>query len=124
MPADSPAKLKKSNNRSNDRATESVVDRSTREQYRFLDHCMNMQVEMTMFTMSGATFIGLVHQHDRESILFGGRSEKAQKRLIRKDFISLMVPKESIELFIEYRGLGTHRSRKLKKRAEKMPRRK
>ena len=93
-------------------AVEDLVDRTTREQYRFLDFCRDNQVELTMFTLSGATFIGIVHQHDRGTVLFGGRSENAQRRLIFKDFISMMVPKEPIELFREYRGLGTHRTRR------------
>lgn len=100
-------------------AVEATVDRTTREQYRFLDFCLSHSIELTVFTSSGATFIGVVYQHDRETILFGGRSQNAQKRLIRKGFISMMVPKEPIELFAEYRGLGTARSRKAQKRQQK-----
>lgn len=119
MPGELPAKLGKKPSKRSKGPAQDAVDRSTREQYRFLDYCMEKQVELTMFTISGATFIGIIHQHDRKSILFGGRSENAQKRLVSKDFISLMVPKEPIDLFIEYRGSGTFMSRKAKKCAEK-----
>lgn len=99
-------------------AVEESVDRVRREQSRFLDFCIQNRVELTIFTSSGATFIGMVYDHDDYSLLFGGRNPKSTKRMIRKHFISLMVPKEPINLFAEYAGMGTalkRRKRRLKK---------
>lgn len=95
-------------------AVEGRVDRSTREQYRFLDYCMEHAIECTILGLSGTAFIGVVHAHDREFILFGGRSKNAQPRLIHKTYIALIVPSSKVELFAEYRGLGTASSRKAK----------
>jgi len=95
------------------------VDRTTREQYRFLDYCQQHRIECTVFTRAGATFIGVVHAHDRECMLFGGRSQNAQQRLIRKEFVAVIVPSTPIELFIEYRGLGTAKARKRRGRLAK-----
>lgn len=97
-------------------AAEAVVDRTTREQYRFLDHCQEMKIECTVFTLAGATFIGIVYAHDRHFMLFGGRSKNAQPRLINKAFIAMIVPSAPVELFRKYRGLGTALSRKKAKR--------
>jgi sRNA-binding regulator protein Hfq len=91
---------------------EKVVDRSKREQYRFLDYCVQNKVEVTVFTITGATFIGIVYAHDEYTMLFGGRSERSHKRLIRKSFISIIVPKENLNLFAEYAGMGTAHHRK------------
>lgn len=98
-------------------AVETVVDRTIREQNRFLDYCLERKVELSILSMSGAMFNGIVHAYDRETILFGGRGKNATPRLIIKRFIALILPREEIELFVEYRGLGTARSRKKERRA-------
>ncbi|HEC1424372.1 RNA chaperone Hfq [Pseudomonas aeruginosa] len=97
-------------------AIESVVDRTVREQYRFLDHCQTNRVELTIFSTSGASFNGIVHRFDRETILFGGRGKSATPRLIYKSFIAMIIPREAIGLFAEYKGLGTARCKNRKKR--------
>ncbi|HBO2935391.1 TPA: RNA chaperone Hfq [Pseudomonas aeruginosa] len=97
-------------------AIESVVDRTVREQYRFLDHCKNNRVELTIFSTTGASFNGIVHRFDRETILFGGSGKNANPRLIYKSFIAMIIPREAIGLFAEYKGLGTARCKNRKKR--------
>jgi RNA chaperone Hfq len=93
-----------------------VVDRTVREQYRFLDHCQTNRVELTIFSTSGASFNGIVHRFDRETILFGGSGKSATPRLIYKSFIAMIIPREAIGLFAEYKGLGTARCKNRKKR--------
>lgn len=88
-------------------AIELTVDRSSREQNRFLDHCQQKRINVTVFSTSGATFNGIVWMHDRESLLFGGKGKSSEPRLIRKNFIALIVPREDIQLFTEYMGFGT-----------------
>ena len=71
---------------------------------------------MTLFSTSGASFNGIVHNHDRETILFGGSGKNATPRLIVKRFVAMIIPREGINLFLEYKGLGTARSKKRKRR--------
>lgn len=96
-------------------AAETTVDRTTREQYRFLDYCVAQNIECHVFSITGARFSGFIHEHDRETMLFGGRSP----RLIRKSFVALIVPKVAVELFAEYRGMGTALQRKRAKQSRK-----
>ncbi|MBJ2215784.1 RNA chaperone Hfq [Pseudomonas carnis] len=96
-------------------AAETTVDRTTREQYRFLDYCVAQNIECHLFSITGARFSGVIHEHDRETMLFGGRSP----RLIKKSFVALIVPKETVELFAEYRGMGTALQRKRAKQNRK-----
>lgn len=98
-----------------DRNREDVRDRSVSEQNRFLDHCHNNGIEVTVYLMSGTHFIGIVVEHDRKSLLLGGRSRTKEPRLIQKNYIALIRPNEPIELFIQYRGMGTALSRRKKK---------
>lgn len=97
-------------------AIETCVDRTIREQNRFLDHCQLHRVEMTLFSTTGASFNGIVHDHDRETILFGGSGKNATPRLIVKRFVAMIIPREGINLFLEYKGLGTARSKNRKRR--------
>lgn len=97
-------------------AIETEVDRTIREQNRFLDHCKTHRVELTLFSVTGASFNGIVHNFDRETILFGGSGKNASPRLIVKRFIALIIPREAINLFLEYKGLGTARSKNRKQR--------
>lgn len=91
-----------------------VIDRSIREQNRFLDHCVMHAILVTIFLSSGAQFIGVVVEHDRKCILLGGTSTAKPKtpRMIMKSYIALIRPNEAIELFIQYRGMGTALKRK------------
>lgn len=93
---------------------EALIDRSIREQYRFLDHCVENAVVVTVFLVSGAHFIGIVIEHDRKGILLGGKSIAKPKlpRMFMKSYIALIRPNEAIELFIQYRGMGTALKRK------------
>lgn len=95
-------------------AVETDVDRCVREQNRFLDHCLTNRTELTLFSVTGASFLGIVHNYDRETILFGGSGKSATPRLIFKSFIAMIIPREGIELFLEYRGLGTSRRKNRK----------
>lgn len=97
-------------------AVEQVVDRTVREQNRFLDHCQNHRVELTLFSVTGASFNGIVHAFDRETILFGGSGKNANPRLIIKRFIALIIPRDAVDLFQEYKGLGTARTKNRKQR--------
>lgn len=97
-------------------AIESEVDRTVREQNRFLDHCKDKRVELTLFSTTGASFNGIVHDFDRETILFGGSGKSATPRLISKQFVAMIIPREAINLFLEYKGLGTARSKNRKQR--------
>ncbi len=97
-------------------AIESAVDRTVREQNRFLEHCQCKRVQLTLFSISGASFNGIVHEFDRETIMFGGSGKSAAPRLIYKSFIAMIIPRESIGLFDEYKGLGTARCKNRRKR--------
>lgn len=97
-------------------AVESVVDRTVREQNRFLEHCLTNRVELTVFAITGASFNGIVHQFDRETILFGGSGKNAVPRLILKTFVAMIIPREAINLFVAYKGLGTARTKNRKQR--------
>lgn len=91
-----------------------VIDRSIREQNRFLDHCVMHAILVTVFLSSGAQFIGVVIEHDRKCLLLGGKSVARPKlpRMLMKSYIALIRPNEAIELFIQYRGMGTALKRK------------
>lgn len=97
-------------------AIEQMVDRTVREQNRFLDHCQSHRVELTLFSVTGASFNGIVHAFDRETILFGGSGKNANPRLIIKRFIALIIPRDAVNLFHEYKGLGTARTKNRKQR--------
>lgn len=97
-------------------AVEAAVDRTVREQNRFLEHCQINRVELTVFATTGASFNGIVHQFDRETILFGGSGKNATPRLIFKTFVAMIIAREAINLFLEYKGLGTARSKNRKQR--------
>lgn len=97
-------------------AVETEVDRTVREQNRFLEHCQINRVELTVFAITGASFNGIVHQFDRETILFGGSGKNAMPRLILKTFVAMIIAREAINLFLEYKGLGTARTKNRKKR--------
>ena len=86
-----------------------TIDRSRREQSRFLDYCITQQIELTIFTFSGSQFLGLIYDFDDHSVLFGGRNPKSKKRLIRKSFISLIIPNEPIQLFSKNAGVKVRR---------------
>lgn len=94
-----------------------AIDRSEREQNRFLDHCCDNRIEVTIFLQSGTQFIGMVREHDRKCILLGGRSRAKEPRLIMKSYIALIRPNQPIELFLAYRGMGTALQRKKRKEA-------
>lgn len=97
-------------------SVETDVDRTVREQNRFLEHCQTNRVELTVFAITGASFNGIVHQFDRETILFGGSGKNATPRLILKTFVAMFIPREAINLFMEYKGLGTARTKNRKRR--------
>lgn len=97
-------------------AVETDVDRTVREQNRFLEHCQINRVELTLFATTGASFNGIVHQFDRETILFGGSGKNATPRLIFKTFVAMIIAREAINLFLEYKGLGTARTKNRKQR--------
>lgn len=97
-------------------AVETVVDRTVREQNRFLEHCQAERTELTVFATTGASFNGIIHQFDRETILFGGSGKNATPRLILKTFIAMIIPRDAINLFEAYKGLGTARTKNRKKR--------
>lgn len=97
-------------------AVETVVDRTVREQNRFLEHCQINRLEVTIFAITGASFNGIVHQFDRETILFGGSGKNANPRLILKTFVVMIIPREAINLFAGYKGLGTSRTKNRKQR--------
>lgn len=97
-------------------AIESDVDRTIREQNRFLDHCQLHKTELIVFAITGTKLTGIVHNHDRDTILFGGRGKNAIPRLILKHFIALVIPREGIDLFLQYKGLGTARTKNRKQR--------
>jgi len=113
--ANSKAKRKRSSSRFH-YAVETVVDRTIREQNRFLDYCQSHRIELTLFSVSGATFNGIIYDHDRETILFGGSGKSANPRLINKQFVAMVIPREGINLFVDYKGLGTARSKNRKQR--------
>lgn len=97
-------------------AVDTDVDRTVREQNRFLDHCQANRVELTLFAVTGASFNGIVHQFDRETILFGGSGKNANPRLILKTFVAMIIPREAINLFAPYKGMGTARTKNRKQR--------
>jgi len=97
-------------------ALETEVDRTVREQNRFLDHCQENRVELTLFAVTGATFNGIVHAFDRDTILFGGSGKNATPRLILKRFVAMIIPRDAVNLFLQYKGLGTARTKNRKQR--------
>jgi sRNA-binding regulator protein Hfq len=116
MPEQPASRRKASKQARTNYAIESEVDRTIREQNRFLDHCEQKRVELTVSSVTGASFNGIVHNHDRETILSAGSGKNASPRLINKRFVAMIIPREAINLFLEYKGLGTARSKKRKKR--------
>jgi hypothetical protein len=105
---------------------DTVIDRSTREQYRFLDFCVANNIAVTIFLSSGANFTGIVIQHDRQCILLGSTSITRPKdpKVFMKSYIALVRPEVAIELFIQYRGMGTALKRKKEQRKAKIAERK
>ncbi|NVL48701.1 hypothetical protein F2S72_01665 [Pseudomonas syringae pv. actinidiae] len=97
-------------------AVEKVVDRTVREQNRFLEHCHINRIELTVFTTTGASFNGIVHNFDRETILFGGSGKNASPRLMFKTWVAMIIPRDAINLFACYKGLGTSRTKNRKQR--------
>lgn len=96
------------------------VDRTVREQNRFLNYCLKNDVEITLFLESGTQFIGYIVAFDLKAILLGSKNPSKPNRLIQKSYIALVRPNSPIELFIEYRGMGTARQRKRDKREQRL----
>tara|TARA_Y100000815_G_C13067474_1_gene396801 strand:+ start:274 stop:621 length:348 start_codon:yes stop_codon:yes gene_type:complete len=93
-----------------------VIDRSVREQNRFLNYCLKNNIEITLYLESGTQFIGYIESFDLKAILLGSKNPSKPNRLIQKSYIALVRPNAPVELFIEYRGMGTARQRKRDKR--------
>lgn len=98
-----------------------MIDRSQVEQNRYLDYCLEHQVEISIILISGTHFIGLVVHHDRKGLLLGGKREDKPARYISKGYIALVRPNkdEDLDLFVEYRGMGTFLQRKRQNQALK-----
>lgn len=98
-----------------------MIDRSQVEQNRYLDYCLKHKVEISIILISGTHFIGFVLQHDRKGLLLGGKREDKPVRFISKGYIALVRPNkdQDLELFLEYRGMGTFLQRKRQKQALK-----
>lgn len=88
------------------------IDRSCREQTRFLDFCIQKKIYCTLMTATGKALNGYIHGYDYHCILFGGLGKNAIPRLIEKTYIGIIIPSEKIELFSSYRGMGTAKKRK------------
>ncbi len=91
------------------------IDRSVREQNRFLSYCLEHDVEITLYLESGTQFIGYIQAFDLKCISLGAKNPSKPSRLIMKSYISLVRPNSPIELFVEYKGMGTARTRKQSK---------
>ncbi|HGN1515306.1 MULTISPECIES: hypothetical protein [Pseudomonas] len=98
-----------------------MIDRSQVEQNRYLDYCLEHQVEISIILISGTHFIGIVVHHDRKGLLLGGKREDKPARYISKGYIALIRPNkdEDLDLFVEYRGMGTFLQRKRQNQALK-----
>ncbi|HHH9441351.1 TPA: hypothetical protein ACP32N_003290 [Pseudomonas aeruginosa] len=98
-----------------------MIDRSQVEQNRYLDYCLAHQVELSIILISGTHFIGIVLEHDRKGLLLGGKREDKPARYISKTYIALIRPNKDVELdlFVEYRGMGTFLQRKRQTQALK-----
>jgi sRNA-binding regulator protein Hfq len=98
-----------------------MIDRSQVEQNRYLDYCLENQVEISIILISGTHFIGNVVHHDRKGLLLGGKREDKPARYISKGYIALIRPNKEVEmeLFVEYRGMGTFLQRKRQNQALK-----
>ncbi|MDD2115858.1 hypothetical protein NP554_29110 [Pseudomonas asiatica] len=98
-----------------------MIDRSQVEQNRYLDYCLKHKVEISIILISGTHFIGFILQHDRKGLLLGGKREDKPVRFISKGYIALVRPNkdQDLELFLEYRGMGTFLQRKRQKQALK-----
>lgn len=83
------------------------IDRSVLEQDRFLDHCVQNHVEVTIFLLAGTQFKGIIRAHDRKCLLIGGRSETKEPRMVLKSYIALIRAEVQLDLFKPYRGMGT-----------------
>lgn len=94
------------------------IDRSVLEQDRFLDHCVQNHVEVTIFLLAGTQFKGIIKAHDRKCLLIGGRSETKEPRMVQKSYIALIRAEVQLDLFKPYRGMGTALS-KMKARRPK-----
>src|SRR3990167_1717761 len=92
-------------------------DRSTNEQDRFLDYCQRNKCLVTVILESGLALQGMVVEHDRKALMLGPMRSNKDVRFISKSYISLIRASEVLPLFLEYRGKGTHLTRKKGKRA-------
>lgn len=91
-------------------------DRSTNEQDRFLDYCQRNQCLVTVILESGLALQGRVVEHDRKALLLGPLRSNKDVRFISKSYICLVRAEEVLPLFLEYKGKGTHLTRKRSKR--------
>lgn len=91
-------------------------DRSTNEQDRFLDYCLRNKCLVTVILESGMALQGLIVQHDRKSLLLGPLRAGKDVRFIQKSYIALIRAPETLPLFLEYKGMGTHLTRKAERR--------
>ncbi|MGP0171146.1 RNA chaperone Hfq [Pseudomonas sp. NCHU5208] len=87
-------------------------DRSTNEQDRFLDYCQRNKCLVTVILESGLALQGMVVEHDRKALMLGPKRSNKDVRFIAKSYISLIRAEEILPLFLEYRGKGTHLTRK------------
>lgn len=92
-------------------------DRSTNEQDRFLDYCLRNKCLVTVILESGMALQGLVVQHDRKALLLGPLRAGKDVRFILKSYVALIRAPEVLPLFLEYKGLGTHLTRKAARRS-------
>lgn len=91
-------------------------DRSTNEQERFLDYCQRNKCLVTVILESGLALQGRVVDHDRKALMLGPLRSNKDVRFIAKSYICLVRAEEVLPLFLEYKGKGTHLTRKRGKR--------
>ncbi len=96
-------------------------DRSTNEQDRFLDYCQRNKCLVTVILESGLALQGRVVEHDRKALMLGPLRSNKDVRFISKSYICLVRAEEVLPLFLEYRGKGTHLTRKRSKREAAQP---
>jgi sRNA-binding regulator protein Hfq len=105
------------------RPYEPVYDRSTNEQDRFLEFCLNTKTPLTVFLTTGQAFQGVVVDHDRKLLRLGPKRQDKEPRAIAKSAICYVRADEHLPLFLEYKGLGNHITRRRVKKAQYLDRR-
>ena len=80
------------------------IDRSMTEQARFLRHCVDHEITVTIFMATGLSFMGILKAFDRKALLLGYRNPEKLPKLIYTSDVTMIRADDVLNLREEFRN--------------------